>query len=111
MKDVKVKWAIDESVTPIVQRHCRVPFHLRDKIDNELKGLFDAGITEPVNDTSEWVSPMVIVPKRNSDEIRLCVDMTQANKEIKQVRHVIPTLDELCYNLNGGKVLSRLEKI
>ena len=46
MKDVKVKWAIDESVTSIAQKHCRVPFHLRDKIDNELKRLFDAGITE-----------------------------------------------------------------
>ena len=61
MKDVKVKWAIDESVTPIAQKHCRVPFHLCDKIDSELKRLFDAGIIEPVNDTSEWVSPIVIV--------------------------------------------------
>ena len=109
MKDTKVKWAIDESVTPIAQKHCRVSFHLCDKIDSELKRLFDTGIIERVNDTSEWVSPVVIVPKRNSDEIRLCVDMTQANKAFKQVRHVIPTLDELCYDLNGAKVFSRLD--
>ena len=53
---------------------------------------------------------MVIVPKRNSDEIRLCVDMTQANKAIKQVRHVIPTLDELCYDLDGGKSIFQASK-
>ena len=38
---------------PVVQKHLRVSFHLHDKVDNELKYLFDAGIIEPVNDTSE----------------------------------------------------------
>ena len=84
-KDVQVKLAIDESVTPVPQKHRCVPFHLRDKVDNELKRLFDAGIIELVNDTNEWVSPVVIVPKINSDEIRLCVDMTQVNKAIERV--------------------------
>ena len=55
-----------------------------------------------------WVSP-IIVPKRNSDEIRLSVDMTQANKAIKRVRHFIPILDELRYDLNGAKVFSKLD--
>ena len=32
MKDVKVKLAIDESVTPVAQKHCCVPVHLCDKI-------------------------------------------------------------------------------
>ena len=48
MKDVKVKLAIDESLTPVAQKHRRAPFHLCDKVDDELKCLFDAGITEPV---------------------------------------------------------------
>ena len=46
--------------------------------------------------------------KRNSDEIRLRIDMNQANKAIKGVRHVIPTLDELRYDLNGAKVILKL---
>ena len=62
--------------------------------DNELKHWFDAGIIETVNDTREWVSPVVMLPKRNSYEIRLCFDMTQVNKAIKRERHV-QTLDEL----------------
>ena len=49
---------------------------------------------ETVNDTREWVSPVVMLPKRNSYEIRLCFDMTQVNKAIKRERHV-QTLDEL----------------
>lgn len=55
------------------------------------------------------VSPVVIVPKSDSEEIRLCVDMTQANKAIKRVRHVIPTIDELRYDLNGSKVFSKID--
>ena len=37
MKDVKVKLAIDESLTPVAQKHCCVPFHFRDKVDNKSK--------------------------------------------------------------------------
>ena len=35
--------------------------------------------------------------------------MTQANKAIKRVRHFIPILDELRYDLNGAKVFSKLD--
>ena len=66
MKDEKVKIVIDESITPVPQKkYRRVPLHLLDKVDNELKHIFDAWILEPVNDASEWVSRVVIVPKRN----------------------------------------------
>lgn len=65
MKHVKVKLGIDESVTSVAQKHHRLPFHLRDKVYNALKRLLDGGITEPVNDTSEWMSLVIIVPKRN----------------------------------------------
>ena len=40
------------------------------------KRFFDAGIIEPVKNTSEWVSAVVIIPKRNSDEIRMCLNKT-----------------------------------
>ena len=52
MKDVKVKLAVDESVTLVAQKQPRVRFHLCDKVDNDLKRLFDAGFIEPVKDTS-----------------------------------------------------------
>ena len=38
-----------------------------------------------------------------------CVDVTQVNKVIKQVRHAIATLDELQYDLSGAKVFSNLD--
>ena len=53
MKDVKVKLATDESITQVAQKHLRVSFYLRDKVDNELKRLFGAVIIEQVKNTSE----------------------------------------------------------
>ena len=58
MKYAKVKWAIDESVSPVTQKHCRVLSHLLDKVDDELERLFDAEIVGPVTDTSEWIPQM-----------------------------------------------------
>lgn len=93
MKDVKVKVAIDESVTPVAQKHCCVLFHLCDKVDNKSKRLPHAEVIEEVKDTSKWLSLVVIVPNRNLDKVRLSIHMTHANKVIKQVRHVTPTLE------------------
>ena len=99
----------DEAVKPVAQKHRRLPFHLRAKVDQELNRLLKAGIIETVDEATEWVSPVVIVPKRNSDEIRLCVDMTQANKAIKRARQIILTIDELRYDLNRAKVFSKID--
>ena len=70
MKDVKVKLAVDESVTLVAQQQLRVRFHLCDKVDNDLKRLFDAGFIEPVKDTSVQVAPVVTVLK----EIQMKLD-------------------------------------
>ena len=72
--------------------------------------LEEAGIIEKVDsDTAtDWVSPLVLTPKKGSDEIRMCVDMVQPNKAIKRVRHVMPTVEELKQDINGMKVYSKL---
>ena len=56
-----------------------------------------------------WVNPVVIVPKNNG-EIRLFVDMRQANQAIiMRRRYPIPTVDEVLHTMNGSKVFSKLD--
>ena len=50
---------------------------------------------------------MVVVPKPSGD-IRLCVDMRQANIAVKQERFPIPIIDEVLQDLNQSKFLSKL---
>ena len=58
-------------------------------------------IIERVEKPTSWVSPVVITPKRSSNEIRLNVDMREANKAIPQTHTVMPTLDDIINELNG----------
>lgn len=55
------------------------------------------------------MSPVVRVPKHSGDDIRLCVDMHQANTAVKRVRHPIPTIDELLHEMNASIIFSKFD--
>ena len=65
-------------------------------------------IEEVSHNPTEWVSPLVVVPKTDGD-IRICVDMRRANSAIERERHPIPTIEEVLYDLNGSTVFSKLD--
>ena len=110
LKNKQIEIAIDETVTPVAQPQRRIPFHLRQKVENELEKLEHDDIIEkiPDNTPTEWVSPVVIVPKQNNN-IRLCVDMRVANTAIKRTRHPIRTLESVSMELNGASFFSKLD--
>ena len=108
LKDYKLKLYIDPNVKPVAQAQYRMPFTLRDKVSKELKKLEESDIIESVEGPTPWVSPMITVPKPNGD-IRLCVDMRQANRAIIRERHPIPTIDEVLQEMNDSQVFSKLD--
>ena len=70
----------------------------------------DQDIIEKVEGcATPWVSPIVTPPKKNPNEIRLCVDMREPNKAILRERHQMPTREELIHDLNGARVFSKLD--
>ena len=71
--DIKVK--TDE---PIRHKPYKIPVHLVDKVEAELQKMVKLGWIER-NDNPEYASPMVIVKKRDSDELRLCVSYKSLN--------------------------------
>ena len=109
MKDYAVKLHIDESVKPVAQPHRRIPFHLRQKVESKIQDLLKADIIEPVEGPTPWVSPIVVVPKKESNEIRICTDMRQANRAILRERHLAPTLKEIQAKLNGSVMFSKID--
>ena len=62
----------------------------------------------PENQPTPWVSPIVVVPKKDGN-VRLCVDMRMANEAIKRVRHPIPTVEDISLELNGAQWFSKLD--
>ena len=106
----QIELIIDQAVKPVAQRQCRIPFHLRAKVEQELTKLQNDEIIELVPETEEtaWIFPLVIVPKKDNN-IRLCVDMRAANNAIKRVCHPIPTVKDISLELNGAKFFSKLD--
>ncbi|XP_053391490.1 uncharacterized protein LOC128554261 [Mercenaria mercenaria] len=111
LKDVEVKFHVDESVVPSTQPPRRVPFHVREKVEKELQRLEDLDVIEKVDGPTPWVSNLVITSKPHAPEkiIRICVDMRHAIKAIKRERHVTPTIDDILMALNGSTVFSRVD--
>ncbi|XP_041926472.1 uncharacterized protein K02A2.6-like isoform X1 [Alosa sapidissima] len=108
LKDKQVSLYINPDVQPVAQPLRRIPFNLRGPVERKIKELLDTDIIEEVNGPTPWVSPVVVVPKANS-EIRLCLDMRQANRAIVRERYPIPTVDEILQGMNGSMVFSKLD--
>ena len=109
MKGIQIKLHIDKNVKPVVQQYLRVLLPIRKKVEAELRRLENAGIIEKVDGPTDWVSPIVIQSKENSEEIRICIDMREANKAIHRTRHTIPTIEEIRHELNGAKHFSKID--
>ena len=56
---------IEPSIPQVTQRHCRKPFHVRKDVEAELKRLKEIDVIEDVTGPTSWLSPVVIVPKKN----------------------------------------------
>ena len=84
LKGSELKWHVDDNVQPVAQPLRRIPFALREKVDKKITELIDPDIIEPVPETpTTWVSPLVVISKMDGD-VRVCVDMRQANEAICQ---------------------------
>lgn len=62
----------------------------------------DCDIIEEVDGPTPWLNPVVIIPKADDDDIRLCINMRRANDAILRGRHPIPIVDELLHSMNGS---------
>ena len=111
LHDAEIKLNINPNVAPVVQNTRRIPFHIRKQVEKELLNLESQGIIErvPEGQATPWISQIVTVPKKDNESIRICVDMRSANKAIRRVRHVMPTVDEVMTNLNGAQFFSKID--
>ena len=111
LKDVTCKLHVDETVNPVTQPHRRIPFHVRNKVKEDLHHLEELDVIEKVVDQpTPWISPIRVVPKpKKPGEIRICVDMRAVNKAIIRERHVTPTIDDIIAKLSNSTVFSKLD--
>lgn len=79
----------------------RVPIPLKDAITAELVKLEANEVIREVDGQAEWCVGIVPVLKP-SGEVRLCVDLTQPNKNVLLEQFVLPTLDDTMMSIGGS---------
>ena len=110
LKNFKVKLHIDKDVKPIQAKIRHKPFHLRQAIEAEIKNKLESGVIEKVeNEPTEWLSEIVVVPKKGTNEIRICTDMSSANTAIKREKYEMPNIEDIVYQANEAKYFSKLD--
>jgi len=107
-KGDSVKLAINQDIKPVQQPMRRIPIALEEKVREKIQDALRRDIIEPVNGPSVWISPMVLVLKENGD-IRLCLDMRQANQAILRKNHPLPTFEAFMTQLRDARYFSRLD--
>ena len=66
---------------------CYIHFAYRDKLAAELELLQEQNIITPVIKPTDWCAPIVATPKKHTDSIRMCVDLSHLNRFIRRERH------------------------
>lgn len=105
---IKLKISLDDKVVPVIQHARRPPIALLSRVEEKLTSLEKMDIIEPVSEFSPWVSPLVVIVKDNGD-LRLCVDMRQANRAIQRECYMMPTFEDFLPQLSEARFFTRLD--
>ena len=86
----------------------KIPFSRRQKVREKLVQLEGLDVIEKVETPTSWINPLVAIEKPYGD-IRICLDMRQANRAILREKHPVPTVGETLQEISNAKLFSKLD--
>ena len=92
---------------PVTQRPYRTNPKIAQTIQEELKKLLDVGFIYEI-EHSDWVSPIVCVPKKNG-KLRVCVDFKKLNANTIKDHYPLPYTETILERLAGHEAYSFLD--
>ena len=84
--------------SPIAQRVRSVALKFRENLADLFKGLLSAKIIRP--STSPWDSSIVVIIKKNGENIRLCIDYRRVNQLTRMMLYPMPLISELLQDID-----------
>ena len=97
----------EKDARPIRQPQRRLNPHLKGIMKAELQKNLELNFIYPISD-SKWVSPLVVVPKKNG-KWRICVDYRELNKANQKDHFPLSFIDQVLDTLAGKKLFSFLD--
>ena len=103
VRDFQVHVEVTPEAASIFKRFYKIPYSLEKKVKESLDVLVAQNILVPV-EYSAWATPLVVVPKRQGEEVRLCADFkVTINKVLDHMFYPPPTLQIILDKLRGAK--------
>ncbi|XP_054267309.1 uncharacterized protein K02A2.6-like [Macrosteles quadrilineatus] len=87
----------------------RIPVPLWEKTKKEIENMVNMDVITPVDHATSWCAPMVVVPKKDRTQVRICVDLTMLNKNVFRQTHSIWGIDYTMARIKDAKVFSKLD--
>ena len=86
----------------------RVAIPLMNRVRYELNRMETLGVISRVDDPTDWCAGMVVVVKPNN-RVRICVDLTKLNENVKRERHPLPAVEQTLAQVAEAQVFSKLD--
>lgn len=106
-EDYEHKIVLEEDVTPMRQRQYRMNSKYSLLVKKEIDKLLGVGFIYKVP-FSEWVSPIVVVPKKNG-KLRICQDFCKLNSITRNDYFPLPFADTMLDVIAGHKRYSFMD--
>ena len=104
MEGESFKIHLKEEATPFCIRTPRkVPIPLQPKMKEQLDELQAQDAIKPVTGPAVWCAGVVMVPKKDIDDWRLCIDYSGLNKNIKREGYMSPTPAEAVADISESE--------
>ena len=107
----EVHFHIDGTVAPVSAPYRAVPLAYHGRLSEHLEELRKADKVEdvPTHEDSPWISNVVITEKKGHGQIRMNVDMREANKALQTTKKHVITVQEMRHKLKGATRFSEMD--
>ena len=68
------------------------------------------GIIAPVTEPTRWCAPIVVIPKKGTDRISMCVDLSKLNRFVLRERYQSPAPAEAVADITANEAKLMLKK-
>ena len=94
-------------VRPIRKTPYRIPFALREEMENQVRDMLHKGVIEPCS--SPWAAPAIMVRNKSTEgnpKYRFCVDFMALNKITLFDNFPLPIFEENVFTLHRSRYFS-----
>ena len=100
---------LDPRARPIRQPLRRFSEPNRKAMLSEIRRLKEVGFIKELHTEAMWVANPVLVPKKNTEVLCMCVDFTYLNKHCPKDHFPLPRIDHIIDSTAGCERLSFLD--